>query len=401
MGINFKNRIINSAHKPLTNTLSNHIFYYPTPSHLNYSWSFGSLVGLFFALQIVTGIFLAMHYTPHIQWAFASVEHIMTDVNGGYLFRYFHANGASAVFILMYLHIARNLYYQSYLTRRVLWHTGLVIFLLMMATAFIGYVLPWGQMSFWGATVITSLVTAVPLVGEDIAYWVWGGFSISNATLTRFFSLHYLLPFLTTGVIGVHLILLHTDGSSDPLTLPTSPDRLTFHPYFSYKDAFIFLVTLASFGTLVFYLPNLLGHSDNFLPANPLVTPAHIVPEWYFTPFYAILRACPNKIGGAIGMFAAILVLFFVPFYVDSRTATKLVFAPYSLPHKVLFWIFIGIFFTLMFLGSRAAAAPYVVASKLFTALYFVYFLIALPALSWLGETLTETSKETVHTENK
>lgn len=329
-----------------------------------------------------------MHYTPHIDYAFASVEHIMTDVNGGYLFRYFHANGASAVFILMYLHIARNLYYQSYLTRRVLWHTGLVIFLLMMATAFIGYVLPWGQMSFWGATVITSLVTAVPFVGEDIAYWVWGGFSINNATLTRFFSLHYLLPFLITGLIGVHLVLLHTDGSSDPLTLPTTPDKLTFHPYFSYKDAFIFLVTFASFGALVCYLPNLLGHSDNFLPANPLVTPAHIVPEWYFTPFYAILRACPNKLGGAIGMFAAIILLFFVPFYVDSRTSAKLVFAPYAVPHKVFFWLFVGIFLTLMFLGSRAAAAPYVGASKLFTGLYFAYFLFLLPALAWFGETL-------------
>lgn len=394
MSIRFSHRIINGSHNPLATTLSNHIFYYPTPSHLTYNWSFGSLVGLFFAMQIVTGIFLAMHYTPHIEWAFASVEHIMTDVNGGYLFRYFHANGASAVFILMYLHIARNLYYQSYLTRRALWNSGLVIFLLMMATAFIGYVLPWGQMSFWGATVITSLVTAVPLVGEDIAYWVWGGFSINNATLTRFFSLHYLLPFLITGIIGVHLVLLHTDGSSDPLTLPTTPDKLTFHPYFSYKDAFIFLATFAAFGALVCYLPNLLGHSDNFLPANPLVTPAHIVPEWYFTPFYAILRACPNKLGGAIGMFAAILLLFFVPFYVDSRASIKLVFAPYSVTHKVLFWFFMGVFLTLMFLGSRAASAPYVNASKLFTGLYFAYFLLILPALAWFGETLTETSSE-------
>jgi ubiquinol-cytochrome c reductase cytochrome b subunit len=385
-----KNRIVNGTNTPLSNTISNHLFYYPTPSHLSYNWSYGSLVGLFFALQIVTGIILAMHYTPHIDYAFASVEHIMTDVNGGYLFRYFHANGASAVFILMYLHIARNLYYQSYLTRRVLWYTGLVIFLLMMATAFIGYVLPWGQMSFWGATVITSLVTAVPFVGEDIAYWVWGGFSINNATLTRFFSLHYLLPFLITGLIGVHLVLLHTDGSNDPLTLPVSPDKITFHPYFSYKDAFIFLVVFATFGALVCYFPNLLGHSDNFIPANPLVTPAHIVPEWYFTPFYAILRACPNKLGGAIGMFAAILLLFAVPAYVDSKTATKLVFAPYTLAHKVLFWFFAGVFLTLMFLGSRAAAAPYVGASKLFTVLYFAYFLVLLPGLARMSELLVK-----------
>jgi len=387
--ITISNRIVNGSMKPLSSTLANHLVHYPTPSHLNYNWSYGSLVGLFFALQLVTGIIIAMHYTPHIDWAFASVEHIITDVNGGYLFRYFHANGASAVFILIYMHIARNLYYQSYLVRRVLWYSGLVIFLLIIATAFIGYVLPWGQISFWGATVITSLVTAVPFVGEDIAYWVWGGFSINNATLTRFFSLHYLLPFVITGLIGVHLVLLHTTGSSDPLTLPATPDKLTFHPYFSYKDAFIFLVTFAAFGALVCYFPNLLGHSDNFLPANPLVTPAHIVPEWYFTPFYAILRACPNKLGGAIGMFAAILLLFVVPFYLDSRTSVKLIFAPYSSAHKICFWFFIGVFLTLIFLGSRAAAAPYVYASKLFTGLYFGFYLVVLPVLIHLGEAVS------------
>lgn len=386
--------VVNGKKRPFSDLLANHLFYYPTPSHLNYNWSFGSLVGLFFALQIVTGIVLAMHYTPHIDNAFNSVEHIMTNVNGGYLFRYFHANGASAVFILMYLHIARNLYYQSYLTRRMLWHTGLVIFLLMMATAFIGYVLPWGQMSFWGATVITSLVTAVPVVGEDIAYWVWGGFSINNATLTRFFSLHYLLPFIITGLIGVHLVLLHTDGSSDPLTMGATPAKATFHPYFSYKDAFIFLVTFVAFGALVCYFSNLLGHSDNFLPANPLVTPAHIVPEWYFTPFYAILRACPNKLGGAIGMFAAILLLFIVPFYVDLRTSAKLTIAPYAEVHKVCFWVFAAIFLTLMFLGSRAAAAPYVTASKIFTVLYFAYFIVVLPALAWFADALLSASKK-------
>lgn len=378
-------RITNSAKSPIMNTLSNHIFYYPTPSNLNYNWSYGSLVGLFFAMQLATGIFLAMHYTPHVDYAFASVDHIITDVKSGYIFRYFHANGASAVFIFLYLHIARNLYYQSYLTRRALWYSGLVIFLLMMATAFIGYVLPWGQISFWGATVITSLVTAVPFIGEDIAYWIWGGFSINNATLTRFFSAHYLLPFIITGLIGLHLVLLHTDGSSDPLTLSATPDKLPFHPYYSYKDAFIFLVSFLGFTILVFYAPNFLGHSDNFIPANPLVTPAHIVPEWYFTPFYAILRACPNKIGGAVGMLSAILVLFLIPAYLDSRaTAVKVVLAPYSTAHKVLFWIFIAIFLSLMFLGMCAASAPFVVASKVASTAYFIYFLIVLPALSSL-----------------
>jgi ubiquinol-cytochrome c reductase cytochrome b/c1 subunit len=387
-------RIINSSGKPLTNMLSNHLFYYPTPSNLSYNWSFGSLVGLVFALQIITGIVLAMNYVPHVDYAFASVEHIMTDVNGGYLFRYFHANGASVVFILIYLHIARNIYYQTYLTRQALWYSGLVIFLLMMATAFIGYVLPWGQMSFWGATVITSLVTAVPFIGEDIAYWVWGGFSIGNATLTRFFSLHYLLPFLITGLIGVHLVLLHTNGSSDPLMLPTTPDRLTFHPYFSYKDAFIFLVVFAVFSGLVFYWPNLLGHSDNFLPANPLVTPAHIVPEWYFTPFYAILRACPNKLGGAIGMFAAILLLFTIPSLIDGRTAKKFVYAPFSHASKNAFVAFICIFMSLMFLGSRAAAAPYVGSSKFFTPWYFIHLIFVIPGITWLGEVTTSNKEE-------
>jgi len=397
MSLSAKRPTANSTHRPVTNVLSNHMFYYPTPNNLSYNWSYGSLVGLFFALQIVTGIILAMHYTPHIEWAFASVEHIMTDVTGGYVFRYCHANGASMVFILIYMHMARNLYYQSFLTRRVLWYSGLVIFLLMMATAFIGYVLPWGQMSFWGATVITSLVTAVPFVGEDIAYWVWGGFSINNATLTRFFSLHYLLPFLITGLIGSHLVLLHTDGSSNPLTLPTTPDKLTFHPYFSYKDAFIFFFVISGFFNLVLYLPNLLGHSDNFLPADPLVTPAHIVPEWYFTPFYAILRACPNKLGGAIGMFAAILLLFFVPTLVDAHNPkAKSVYAPFSTPHKVLFWTFVGIFLTLMFLGSRAASAPYVGASKLFTALYFAYFVVVLPAVAWSSSTLAKPPRARV-----
>jgi ubiquinol-cytochrome c reductase cytochrome b subunit len=243
----------------------------------------------------------------------------------------------------------------------------------MMGTGFIGYVLPWGQMSFWGATVITSLVTAVPLVGDDVAYWIWGGFSINNATLNRFFSLHYLLPFVVTGIILAHLVILHTKGSSDPLVLPVTPLKLTFHPYFSYKDAFIFTACLTTFVALVTYWPNLLGHSDNFIPANPLVTPAHIVPEWYFTPFYAILRACPDKLGGAIGMFAAILLLLTLPLLSDLVTKTKSVLSPHSSAHYTTFWFFIGIFFTLIFLGSNPAAAPYVFCSQFFTLAYFAY----------------------------
>ena len=298
--------------KSISNTFAQHILYYPTPIAINYAWSFGSLVGLFFALQIITGVFLAMHYTPHVDFAFQSVEHIMTNVNYGYFIRYMHSNGASMIFILMYLHIARSLYFRSYTGKRIiLWWSGIIIFLLMMATAFIGYVLPWGQMSFWGATVITSLVTAIPIVGENIAHWLWGGFSVNHATLIRFFSLHYLLPFIITGIILTHLVLLHNVGSSNPLQ-HQSIDTKPFHPYFTAKDSFIFSLTLVFFVFLISFYPNLLGHSDNFIPANPLLTPSHIVPEWYFTPFYAILRACPNKLGGVVSMLAAILILFII-----------------------------------------------------------------------------------------
>jgi len=374
---NIENRIINSKN-PLLQTLSNHVLYYPTPVNFSYAYSFGSLVGIFFAIQILTGVFLAMHYTAHTDLAFASVVHIMTDVKNGYLIRYMHANGASMVFILIYIHIGRGLYFRSYIqNRRYLWWSGIIIFLLMMATAFIGYVLPWGQMSFWGATVITSLVTAVPFVGESIAYWVWGGFSVSNATLTRFFSIHYLLPFIITGIIFVHLILLHTVTSTNPAQV-ASPDKLPFHPYFTFKDIFVLTVAMLFFLVLIHFYPNILGHSDNFIPANPLVTPPHIVPEWYFTPFYAILRSCPNKLGGVVFMLAAILILMVLPFYKMPQNA---IVPPLSDLHKVFFWLFIAIFFMLMFLGGKPATAPYVVASQIFTFLYFFYFLVIVPII--------------------
>jgi ubiquinol-cytochrome c reductase cytochrome b/c1 subunit len=378
--MNLLNRIINGK-KSIINVFANHIVFYPTPSNFSYAYSFGSLVGIIFAIQMATGIFLAMHYTPHIDMAFNSVEHIMTNVHYGYIMRYAHANGASMIFILIYIHIARGLYYRSYLhARNLLWFSGIIIFLLMMGTAFIGYVLPWGQMSFWGATVITSLVTAIPFVGENIAFWVWGGFSVSNATLTRFFSLHYLLPFIITGIIFVHLALLHNSSSTNPMQIPT-PDKLTFHPYFTIKDIFILSVILIFFVSLVFFFPNLLGHSDNFIPANPLVTPAHIVPEWYFTPFYAILRACPNKLGGVISMLAAILTLFLLPFY---KIPVNAIPAPLSTLHKIFFWIFVFIFFTLMSLGNKPATAPYVICSKIFTTLYFFHFLIIVPLIPYI-----------------
>jgi ubiquinol-cytochrome c reductase cytochrome b subunit len=375
MSKTIESRLINRK-RGVANAIANHVLYYPTPITLNYAWSFGSLVGIFFGLQLFTGIFLAMHYTAHVDFAFESVVHIMTNVHGGYLIRYMHANGASMIFILLYLHMARGLFFRSYVTKRkALWWSGVLIFLLMMATAFIGYVLPWGQMSFWGATVITSLVTAVPIVGENIAYWVWGGFSVSNATLIRFFSIHYLLPFIITGLIFIHLLLLHAVGSSNPVQQPTSIN-IPFHPYFTIKDTFIFNIVFLIFIVICTYYPNLLGHSDNFIPANPLVTPAHIVPEWYFTPFYAILRACPNKLGGVIGMLSGILVLFALPYFKLSLTSLPPV---KSVLYQVTYCLFIAVFLILMFLGGQPAAAPFVLASKMFTLLYFAYFLLFIP----------------------
>ena len=270
----------------LLSFIDSHIISYPTPINLNYMWSFGSAAGICLVIQIITGIFLAMHYTPHVDLAFSSVEHIMRDVNNGWLIRYIHANGASMFFIVVYCHIFRGLYYGSFMhPRQHLWCSGVTIFLLMMATAFMGYVLPWGQMSFWGATVITNLFSAIPVVGKSIVEWLWGGFSVGNATLNRFFSLHYLMPFLIAGMTLIHLALLHKDGSNNPLGVNGAIDTVSFYPYFYVKDLFSFLILVLVFSFFVYFYPNLLGHPDNYIPANPMVTPAHIVPEWYFLPF--------------------------------------------------------------------------------------------------------------------
>lgn len=388
--VNKKKQIIQTISREKTNllfdTIQNHVMVYPTPININYTWSFGSLVGIIFTIQIITGIILVMHYTADVDLAFKSIEHLMTDVNNGYLFRNAHANGASLIFILIYLHIGRGLYYMSFLLKPKLWWTGLVIFLLMMTTAFIGYVLPWGQMSFWGATVITSLVTAVPFIGEDIAYWIWGGFAINNATLTRFFSAHYLLPFLIVGIILTHLVFLHESGSSAPFQLNNNHDKIAFHPYFTYKDTFICTFLFVSFTFLVYYYPNILGHADNFIQANPLSTPAHIVPEWYFTPFYAILRACPDKIGGAISMGAAILIFFLLPFLNTMFGLRKdNMGVMHSNIYKIWFWCFVCIFLMLMFLGSNAAAAPFIMFSRVFTFLYFFFVLLFLPIIIFIS----------------
>jgi len=354
---------------------------YPTPKNLNYWWNFGSLAGITLVIMIVTGIILSMHYTAHVDHAFQSVERIMRDVNYGWLIRYIHANGASFFFIVVYIHIFRGLYYGSYKApRELLWMLGVVILLLMMATAFMGYVLPWGQMSFWGATVITNLFSAIPLVGESIVTLLWGGFSVDNPTLNRFFSLHYLLPFVIVGVVVLHIVALHRFGSNNPLGIDVRGDQdtVSFHPYYTVKDMFGLSVFLTIMAAVVFFLPNSMGHPDNYIPANPMVTPAHIVPEWYFLPFYAILRAVPDKLLGVLAMFAAIAVLFVLP-WLDRSPVRSSTFRPI---YKIMFWVFLLDCVALTYLGAKPAEGIYVVLSRLCTVYYFFHFIILLPALS-------------------
>ena len=364
--------------------VDSHIIDYPTPVNLNYMWSFGSTAGLCLVIQLITGIFLAMHYTPHIDLAFGSVEHIMSDVNNGWLIRYLHANGASMFFIVVYCHIFRGLYYGSYIfPRERLWASGVIIFLLMMATAFMGYVLPWGQMSFWGATVITNLFSAIPFVGGFIVEWLWGGFSVSNATLNRFFSLHYLMPFVIVGLVLVHLSLLHKDGSNNPLGINTNVDTVSFYPYFYVKDLFSFLLLVIFFAFFVFFYPNALGHADNYIPANPLVTPPHIVPEWYFLPFYAILRSIPDKLGGVVAMVSAILILLLLPFINTSKIRSSK-FRPIF---GVAYWFLVIDFLILGWIGQKPVETPFIEVGMGATAFYFFFLLILIPAIGYI-ETL-------------
>ena len=366
---------------PIFTFMHHEMHEYPTPKNLNYWWNFGSLAGIVLVIMIMSGIVLAMHYTAHVDHAFQSVERIMRDVNYGWLVRYIHANGASFFFIVVYIHIFRGLYYGSYKApRELLWMLGVVILILMMATAFMGYVLPWGQMSFWGATVITNLFSAIPLVGESIVTLLWGGFSVDNPTLNRFYALHYLLPFVIVGVVVLHIVALHRFGSNNPLGIDVrgSQDTLSFHPYYTVKDAFGLGVFLVLLSAVVFFLPNSMGHPDNYIPANPMVTPAHIVPEWYFLPFYAILRAVPDKLLGVLAMFAAIGVLFILP-WLDRSPVRSATFRPI---YKIMFWVFLVDCVALTWLGAKPAEGIYVVLSRLCTAYYFFHFIILLPVLS-------------------
>ncbi|GIX08541.1 MULTISPECIES: cytochrome b/b6 [unclassified Elioraea] len=385
----FKNPVVRwiDERLPIPSLLQKEYAQFPTPKNFNYFWNFGALAMVCLVVMIVTGIFLAMHYTPHTAHAFDSVERIMRDVNYGWLIRYIHMNGASMFFIVVYIHIFRGLYYGSYKApRELLWILGVVILLLMMATAFMGYVLPWGQMSFWGATVITNLFSAIPVVGDDIVVWLWGGFSVDNPTLNRFFSLHYLLPFLIVGVVFLHVVALHITGSNNPLGIePKGPqDTIPFHPYYTIKDSFGLVVFLIVFAFFVFFAPNYLGHPDNYIEANPLVTPAHIVPEWYFLPFYAILRAVPDKLGGVVLMFGSIFVLFVLP-WLDTSPVRSMKFRPLARP---FFWVFVLSCLLLGYCGAMPPEGIWVVLSRVGTAYYFLYFLVILPVLGKLERPL-------------
>ena len=359
---------------PIISPINSMLIDLPSPSNISYLWNFGSLLGLCLGIQILTGIFLAMHYSADVSIAFSSVTHILEDVNYGFLLKYLHANGASAFFICVYIHIARGFYYGSYL-RSHLWFSGISIFLIMMLTAFIGYVLPWGQMSFWGATVITNFVSAIPYIGNEIVQWIWGGFSVSNATLNRFFSLHYLFPFILALLAIIHIVLLHENGSNSPIGINPNSDKVPFHSYYSSKDLYGFVLLFILLSVLVFYVPNILGDPENYIKANPLVTPVHIMPEWYFLFAYAILRAIPNKLGGVIALVLSVVILAVLPF-VHTSYIKGLTFRPLG---KMFYWFFMANFILLTWIGSKPVEDPYIFIGQLSSIFYFSYFLVLVP----------------------
>nr|AFP52852.1 cytochrome b [Eretmochelys imbricata]ATP84815.1 cytochrome b [Eretmochelys imbricata] len=359
---------------PMMKIINNSFIDLPSPSNISAWWNFGSLLATCLALQIITGIFLAMHYSPDISMAFSSITHITRDVQYGWLIRNMHANGASLFFMCIYLHIGRGIYYGSYLYKET-WNTGIILLLLVMATAFVGYVLPWGQMSFWGATVITNLLSAIPYIGNTLVQWIWGGFSVDNATLTRFFTFHFLLPFAITGLTMVHLLFLHETGSNNPTGLNSNSDKIPFHPYFSYKDLLGLILMLTFLLTLTFFSPYLLGDPDNFTPANPLSTPPHIKPEWYFLFAYAILRSIPNKLGGVLALLSSILVLFLMPTLHTSKQRTAS-FRPLT---QILFWSLVADLLVLTWIGGQPVEDPFITIGQVASSLYFLILLVLMP----------------------
>nr|YP_003856680.1 cytochrome b [Euchorthippus fusigeniculatus]ADK77621.1 cytochrome b [Euchorthippus fusigeniculatus] len=360
---------------PLIKILNNSLIDLPAPTNISFWWNFGSLLGLCLVIQIVTGLFLAMHYTPNIEMAFSSVVHICRDVNNGWIIRTLHANGASMFFICIYLHVGRGIYYGSFMYMHT-WMIGTIILFLVMATAFMGYVLPWGQMSFWGATVITNLLSAIPYLGTDLVQWIWGGFAVDNATLNRFFTFHFVLPFVIAAMAAIHLVFLHQTGSNNPIGLNSNIDKIPFHPYFTFKDSITFVIMTSLLIMLCLINPYMLGDPDNFIPANPLVTPVHIQPEWYFLFAYAILRSIPNKLGGVIALFMSISILMIMPFY-NKTQFRGIQFYPIN---QILFWMMVIVVFLLTWIGKRPVEEPYIMTGQILTIIYFSYFFIKVQA---------------------
>nr|YP_010279438.1 cytochrome b [Narke japonica]UKG21303.1 cytochrome b [Narke japonica] len=378
--------MINRKNHPLLKIINNALIDIPTPSNINTWWNFGSILGLCLIMQILTGLFLAMHYTPDISMAFSSIAHISRDVNYGWMIRNIHANTASLFFICLYFHMARGLYYGSYLNKET-WNIGVVLFLLLMATAFVGYVLPWGQMSFWGATVITNLLSAFPLIGDMLVQWIWGGFSVDNPTLTRFFAFHFILPFIITAMTMVHILFLHETGSNNPCGINSSMDKIPFHPYHSYKDTIGFFLLILVLIIIALFSPNLLGDAENFTPANPLVTPTHIKPEWYFLFAYTILRSIPNKLGGVLALLFSMLILLLAPLLHTSKQRS-LTFRPLT---QIVFWLFVINMIILTWIGGLPVEQPYVIIGQISSIMHFSLFLIFMPLSAWMENKMLKT----------